>query len=175
MSRRMRGALGVLLAVGMALAVAAPAAAATTGSETFNGVIVTSGVSGERVVVSSVVVAKGVFSGVGRIVEIPNLPGDPDNVSRDDLVFAEGNLHIVSTTLDFLFSVNPRSCIVTVTLQQTSTVEGGTRLFAAATGSAVATVTGRGLAPRNPDGSCALEQAALHEQDMIAASGTLSF
>jgi hypothetical protein len=171
----MRGALGVLLAVGMALAVSAPAAAATTGTETFKGVIVTSGVSGERVVVSSVVVAKGVFSGVGRIVEIENLPGDPDNVSRDDLVFAEGSMHLLSTAPDFSFSVNPRSCIVTVTLQQTSTVEGGTGLFADATGSAVATVTGRGLAARNPDGSCSLEQAALHEVDRIAASGTLSF
>ena len=170
----MRGALGVLLAVGMALAVSAPAAA-TTGTETFKGVIVTSGVSGERVVVSSVVVAKGVFSGVGRVVEIENLPGDPDNVSRDDLVFAEGSMHLVSTTLDFSFSVNPRSCIVTATLQHTSTVEGGTGLFADATGSFTGTVTGRGRAARNPDGSCSLEQAALHEVDRFAASGTLSF
>ena len=99
MSWRMRGALGVLLAAGMALALAAPAAAQTTGTETFNGVIVTSGVTGERVVVSSVVVAKGVFNGVGRIVEVLNLPGDPDTVSRDDLVFAEGGMHLVSTTL----------------------------------------------------------------------------
>jgi hypothetical protein len=81
MSWRVRGALDVLLAVGMGLAVAAPAAAATSGSETFDGVIVTSGVSGDRVMVNSVVVAKGVFSGVGRIVEIPNLPGDPANVT----------------------------------------------------------------------------------------------
>jgi hypothetical protein len=175
MSWQIRGPLGVLLAVGMALAMAAPAAAATTGTETFNGLIVTSGVSGERVVVSSVVVAKGVFRGVGRIVEIPNLPGDPGNVSRDDLVFAEGSMHLVSTTLDFSFSVNPRSCVVSATLQQTGTVEGGTGLFADATGSLAGTVTGRGLAPRNPDGSCSLERVALHEQDMIAASGTLSF
>ena len=39
---------------------AAPATAQTTGNETFSGTIVTSGSSGERVVVSSVVVAKGV-------------------------------------------------------------------------------------------------------------------
>src|SRR5438552_7008546 len=109
MRRQVSAVLGPLLAAGIALALAIPAAAATTGSETFNGVIVTSGVSGERVVVSSVVVAKGVFSGVGRVVEIPNLPGDPGNVSRDDLVFAEGSMHLVSTVVDFSFSVNPRS------------------------------------------------------------------
>ena len=106
MRRQMRGALGALLAVGIALAVSAPAAAQTTGSETVNGVIVTSGASGERVVISSVLVAKGVFDGVGRVVEIPNLPGDPDNVSRDDLVFADGSIHIVTTNLDFSGSVN---------------------------------------------------------------------
>ena len=33
------------------------------------------------------------FSGVGRIVELPNLPDDPDNVGRDDLVFPEGIMH----------------------------------------------------------------------------------
>jgi hypothetical protein len=175
MSWRMRGALGVLLAAGVALAVAAPAAAQTSGSETFDGVIVTSGVSGERVVVNSVVVAKGVFSGVGRVVEIPNLPGDPDNVSRDDLVFAEGSIHIVSTIVDFSVSVNPHSCLGRATLQQTGEVTGGTGLFAAATGSFTATVTGPAILARNPDGSCSFEQAALHEVDRFATSGTLSF
>jgi hypothetical protein len=171
----MRGALGALLTVGIALAVSAPATAQTTGNETFKGVIVTSGVSGARVVVSSVVVARGVFRGVGRVVEIENLPGDPDNVSRDDLVFADGSIHLVSATLDFSFDINPRSCIFSVTLQQTGTVVGGTGRFAAATGSSTATVTGRGRALRNPDGSCSLDQTALHEVDKIASSGTLSF
>ena len=170
----MRGALGVLLAVGMALAVAAPAAAAT-GSETFDGVVVTSGVSGDRVVVNSVVVAKGVFSGVGRVVEIENLPGDPDNVSRDDLVFAEGSIHIVSTIVDLSFSVNPHSCLVRATAQATGEITGGTGLFAAASGSYTSTVTGSAVFPRNPDGSCSLEQNALHEEDRFAVSGTLSF
>lgn len=71
--------------------------------------------------------------------------------------------------------MNPQSCIVSATLQQTGTVEGGTGLFTDATGSFAGTVTGRGLAPRNPDGSCSLEQPALHEEDRVAASGTLSF
>jgi hypothetical protein len=175
MRSRIRGALGVLAAVGMALAVAAPAAAATTGNETFKGVIVTSGVSGERVVVNSVVVAKGVFSGVGEVVEVPNLPGDPDNVSRDDLVFAEGSMHLVNTTVEFSFSVNPHSCLARATLQQTGEVVGGTGLFADASGSFTATVTGPAILARNPDGSCSFEQPALHEVDRFAASGTLSF
>lgn len=175
MRRQIRGALGVLLAAGMALAVAAPAAAETTGTETFKGVIVTSGVSGERVVINSVIVAKGVFRGVGEIVEVPNLPSDPENVSRDDLVFAEGTIHIVNTTVDFSFSVNPHSCLGRATLQQTGEIVGGTGLFANASGSFTATVTGIALFARNPDGSCALEQPALHEVDRITASGTLSF
>jgi hypothetical protein len=175
MSWRVRGALGVLLAAGMALAVAWPAAAATTGAETFDGVIVTSGVSGERVVVNSVVVAKGVFSGVGRVVEIPNLPGDPDNVSRDDLVFAEGSMHLVSTIVDFSVSVNPHSCLGRATIQQTAEIIGGTGAFAAASGSFTATVGGPAVLARNPDGSCSFEQPALHEVDKFTVSGTLSF
>jgi hypothetical protein len=57
--------------------------------------------------ISSVAVAKGVFNGVGRIVEIPAQSGGPPNVSRDDLVYPEG------TTL------NPHSCLFRTTLQET--------------------------------------------------------
>jgi len=117
----------------------------------------------------------GVFSGVGRIVEIPNLPGDPDNVARDDLVFADGSIHLISTTVDASLSVNPHSCIVSFTVQETGAVVSGTGRFAAASGGFVGTVTGRGVAGRNPDGSCSFEQTARHEVDMIASSGTLSF
>src|SRR6266513_3810063 len=93
----------VLLAAGTALAISAPAAlpaaAATSGSETVSGRLVTSGVSGTRTAISSVAVARGVFNGVGRIVEIPSQPGDPPNVSRDDLVYPEGTMHLVNTTV----------------------------------------------------------------------------
>jgi hypothetical protein len=34
---------------------------------------------------------------------------------------------------------------------------------------------GGGLSPRDPDGSCSTTQPSLHEVDMIASSGTLSF
>lgn len=175
MRRQLRAMLCASLALGFVLAWSAPATAQTTGSETFKGVIVTSGASGQRVVVTSVVVAKGVFNGVGRVVEIPNLPGDSDNVSRDDLVFGVGTIHIVSTTLDASFSLNPRSCRFNVTVQQTSEVVGGSGLFAAATGSSTATVRAQGLLARNPDRSCSFEQAPLHEVDTLASSGSLSF
>jgi hypothetical protein len=171
---------GVLLAAGIAVAVAAatalPAAAATTGSETISGTIVTSGVSGTRTEISSVLVAKGVFRGVGRIVELPDLPTDPPNSSRDDLVFPEGTMHLVSGPGQITsFSLNPRNCLFRLTLQQTGEVTGGTGQFTAATGSFTNTVSGQGLAPRNPDGSCAITQPGLHEVDMITLSGTLSF
>jgi hypothetical protein len=167
--------LGGVLVVGAALAVAAPAAAQTSGAERFTGVIVASGASGERQVIGSVVVGRGVFNGVGRIVEVPNLPTDPDNVARDDLVFTGGSLHLVSTTIDFSFSVNPRSCAITASLQQTGEIVGGTGRFAGASGSSTATVTARGLTARNPDGSCSLEHATLYEVDTITSNGTLSF
>ncbi len=174
-----RQVTGALLATGIALAISAatvmPAAAATSGSETIRGTIVTSGVSGTRTVISSVIVAKGVFTGVGRIVEVPSLPTDPDNVSRDDLVFPEGTMHLVSTTVGASFTVDPDSCLFRLTLQQTGEIAGGTGQFAAATGSSTGTVSGQGLLPRNPDGSCSGTQTPLHEVDMIASSGTLSF
>jgi len=174
-----RQVIGTLLAAGIALATCAttamPAAAATSGSETFRGTIVASGVSGTRTVISSVVVAKGVFRGVGRIVEVPSLPTDPDNVSRDDLVFPEGTMHLVSTTVGASFSLSPHSCLFKVTLQQTGEITGGTGQFAAATGGGTGTVSAQGLLPRNPDGSCSTTQLPRHEVDMIASSGTLSF
>jgi hypothetical protein len=174
-----RQVTGALLAAGIALAVstatALPAAAAT-GGETFSGAIVTSGVSGARTVINSVIVAKGVFSGVGRVVEIPNLPNDPPNASRDDLVFPEGTMHLVSTSGELTsFSLNPHSCLFRLTVQQTGQIVGGTGQFAAAAGSSTGTVTAQGVGARNPDGSCSDTQPALHEVDMLTASGTLSF
>src|SRR5436853_279144 len=166
--KRNTKALGALLVIGVAIAVSAPAAAGATGNESFKGVIVTSGSSGERLVVSSVVVGHGVFDGVGRDVEIANLPTDPDNVTRDDLVFADGSIHIVSTIVDASFSLNPQSCVFSATVQQTGR-------FAGAAGSYTGTVIAHGLAGRNPDGSCSEELAARHEVDLLASSGSLSF
>lgn len=168
-------ALLTVLAVVTGLAVLVPAAAGTSGSETFDVTLVVSGASGERNLIAAVVVAKGVFKGNGRLVEVPNLPTDPDNVSRDDLVFAAGTLHLLSTLVDFSASVNPNSCRVDVTIVQTTEVVGGTGQFAGASGSFDSTLSGKGRAARNADGSCALDQGLLHEKDKIALVGTLTF
>ena len=163
-------------ALAAATVTAVPAAAATSGSQTFKGAIVTSGVSGTRTVITAVVIAKGTFSGVGRIVEVENQPGDPDRVTRDDLVFARGSMHLKSTTLgDPTPSVDPRSCVATITIHQTGKIVGGTGKFTAAKGRFTATVTARAVLARNPDGSCSLEQDPLHEVDLITATGTLSY
>jgi hypothetical protein len=174
-----RQVTAALLAAAGALAISAatalPAAAATSGSETLRGTLVTSGVSGTRTVLSSVVVATGVFTGVGRIVEVPSLPTDPPGSSRDDLVFPEGTIHLLSITVGASFSLNPHSCLFRLTLQQTGEITGGTGQFADATSSSTGTVSAQGLLPRNPDRSCSTTQTPLHEVDMIASSGTLSF
>ena len=171
--------IGALLGAGTALAISAaaalPAAAATSGSETVNGILVTSGMSGTRTDISSVAVARGVFDGVGQIVEIPARPGDPANVSRDDLVYPEGTMHLVNTTVGFSSTLNPHSCLFLATLQENSRITGGIGLFAHASGTFTGTISPQGLLPRNPDGSCAVGQPSLHEVDTVTFSGTLSF
>ena len=168
---------GAVLAAGIALAISAatalPAAAATTGNETLSGTIVTSGVSGTRTVITAVIRAQGVFTGVGRIVEIPGQPGDQTN--QDDLVFRQGTMHLVSTPTGGSFSIDPHSCVATVTVTSTAQITGGTGQFANASGDFTGTDTGRGVAARNPDGSCSTTQAPLHEVEMLTSTGTLSF
>ena len=115
------------------------------------------------------------FDGVGRIVELPAQPGDPPNVSRDDLVYPEGTMHLVNTTVGFSSTLNPRSCLFRATLQENSQITGGIGLFAHASGTFTGTISPRRLLPRNPDGSCAAGQPSLHEVDTVTFSGTLSF
>jgi len=175
---RFRKLSAVLLAASMAvLASSLPASAEplASGNETMSGAIVVSGLSGARNVVSSAIVAKGAFSGVGKIVERDNLPGDPDTVSRDDLVFAQGTLHIVNTNLDVSFQLDPRTCVYSVNAKQTSRIEGGTGRFVHSSGTFAATVVAHGIGSRHPDGSCADDQAPLSEVDGIEAHGTLAF
>jgi len=171
---------GALLAAGTALAIsAAPVmpAAAASGTETLSGTIVFAAVPGTntRTVISSVVRARGLFKGVGRVVElVPPAAG----VSQDDLVFRSGTMHVVSTAGALLsFSVNPHSCLFTGTQQFTWDVTGGTGQFDDAIGSFTGTVSAVALLARNPDGSCSLTPLPfpLHEVDKFAESGTLSF
>jgi hypothetical protein len=175
MRRRERRVLGVLLATAIVLP-SAPALAATTkgGAESLTGAVVISGRSGTRTVVRSVIVARGAFNGVGRIVEVQKLPADPGNVSRDDLVFAEGTLHVVTKSSGPSLSMNPRTCAYDARARQTTTVEGGTGRFSAATGRFSGTVEAFGLATREADGSCTLKRAPLAELDALLSRGSLS-
>jgi hypothetical protein len=173
---------GALLAAGTALAIsAAPAmtaAAATSGTETLSGTIVFVAGPGtnSRTVIGSVVRARGVVRGVGRVVEL--VPPDPAGESRDDLVFRSGTMHVVSTAGTLLSgSVNPHSCLFTGTEEFTWDVTGGTGQFDDVIGSFTGTERAVALLARNPDGSCSLTPLPfpLHEVDKFAESGTLSF
>jgi hypothetical protein len=175
MGRQAKLGLAVLLAAGIIGAFATTAAAQTSGSETFDGTIVASAsASGDRTVQASVIRARGAFDGVGRIVEVPNGPGDPDNILRDDLVFAAGSMHIVTTVVDVSMSVDPRSCVAVATVQQTAEIQGGTGAFAAASGSFVGMLRARIVLARNPDRSCS-DSSTVIEIDTISAHGTLAF
>src|SRR3954466_11678708 len=83
-------------------------AGAASGPQTFTGTIITDAAGGERHIVKSIVVAHGAFNGVGTIVEVPNQPGDSEDIFRDDLVFAQGTLHLVTTNLDSALSFIPQ-------------------------------------------------------------------
>src|SRR4051794_39466646 len=163
------------LVIGAVLAASPPATARTSGHETFSGFIAASNASGTREVVSSAVVGTGAFRGTGRVVEVPNLPNDPGSVSRDELVFAGGLMHLVTTNGRATFSIDPRTCVGTFTIQQTQTIEGGTGRFSRASGAFAGTLIGRGLATRNPDGSCNADQGPSFELDTFTLSGRLAF
>ena len=178
MKWHMRGTLGALLAVVAMLvtAASAPAAAGTSGSERFDGGLVASNASGKRTVAGSVIAMSDVFTGVGRIVERPNRPGDSAKVSRDDLVFATGTLHIVNKDRRHpSLAVNRRTCTAMFKVPKTTTVDGGTGRFAGATGTFVGAVSGSGVARRRADGSCDQQHAAVVEIDTVTGAGTLMF
>lgn len=163
------------LASGFTLAVAVhPAAAKTAATETFRGQIIAPARSGRRHVVASIIVMQGDFTGVGKIVEVPNRPGDPENVSRDKLVFPSGTLQIRSASQPPKISADPHTCAITATIKQTTTVEGGTREFRHASGTFASTIHAWGVAARNPDGSCNSHADPLLDADAISARGTLS-
>ena len=166
------GLVAISLAVGFA---PAPATAAGQGSETFNGVLFASGATGSRVVLTTAIVMRGVFNGVGRIVEVPNLPNDPENVLRDDLVFADGAIHFVSTGLTFSFTIDPRTCIGKVSGTQSIAVVGGTGRFAHATGGFAGVLAASAIARRNVDGTCDVQSLPLLEVDHVSGTGSLSF
>ena len=175
MRRKMIGGLGAMLATGLTITTTvAPAATRTTGKESFRGVLIAGGKANTRNIISTFVAADGVFSGHGRIVEVPNRPGDADNIFRDDLVFPQGKLHLVTTNRSFKTSVNPKTCALRATIRQTARIEGGTGMFRHATGTFVGGVQGRGVTLRSPDGTCSQHGALLLEVDLVSGHGTLA-
>jgi|tagenome__1003787_1003787.scaffolds.fasta_scaffold20404471_2 hypothetical protein len=164
-----------VLAITLPNLVTTPAIAAATNHQTFDGFILVSGTTGTRTVVASGILARGAFTGVGTIVELPNLPTDPDNASRDDLRFRGGSMHLVSFLQDAQFSLNPLTCRFTARVTQTSQVRGGTGRFSSAVGDFTATGTARGRGARADDGSCSQTSAPLSELDTLAMTGTLSY
>jgi hypothetical protein len=176
MRRQVRAALGPVLAIGLTLgASAAPTAARTTGRESIKGTIVATGAGATRTVVSSAIFATGAFTGAGRDVEVASRPGDPQNVSRDDLAFPRATIHIVNTSQPPMGSMNPQTCAGTVRIKQVTKVWGGTASFRHASGTFAGTLRGWGVAPRKPDGTCEQQAELLLEVDVISMRGTLSF
>ena len=175
MRRNVWAALGTALGIGLMLIATATAAARTTGKESFRGTIIAPAESGTRNVVSTFIVARGVFMGVGEIVEVGNRPRDPDNVTRDDLVFPSGTLHVRNMSQAPHFSVDQQSCAFTARVKQTTTIEGGTGRFRHASGTFTGGVRAWGVGARNPDGSCNQQADAVLEVDAVSALGRLSF
>ena len=173
MQRRKPILLVVLLAGATALS--APSAGAASGPQAFTGTIITDAAGGDRHIVKSIVIAHGAFNGVGTIVEVPNRPGDGEDIFRDDLVFPQGMLHLVTANLGFAFDVIPRSCRFTASVKQTGEIAGGTGLFADASGSGAGGVVAHGTAARAADGSCDPFAPNPHEVDRISSTGTLSY
>src|SRR4051812_27353162 len=95
------GAPAVAQTTGAQTTGAQAAGARTAGAERFSGFLLSSGISGDRQVLATRVWASGIFTGVGHIVERPNLPKDSDDVSRDNLVFPAGTLRILNRNLGF--------------------------------------------------------------------------
>jgi hypothetical protein len=177
MRRQGKATLGAVLAAGLTLAATAgaPATARTKGTESFKATIVASNPSGTRTVLSSTVFVSGVFTAVGRIREVDNRPGDPDDVNRDDVVFRRGTLHFRNTSQPPSISLDPQTCVATIRIEQTTQIQGGTRRFRHASGTLAGTLHGWGVAARNPDGSCSQELPSLLEVAVLSSRGTISY
>lgn len=164
-------AIAAVTAAMLSTGVAAAPAHATTGRESFHGFIVKT--RGD--VDLTRIAFRGVFDGVGRIVEKGAKPGDADNVNRDDLVFRGGTMHLVSTNHRVRVHLNPKTCWLSVRVRQTNRIAGGTGMFRHASGSFRGTVRAFGVFPRKADGSCRQNRELLHEIDLVRGRGRLTF
>ena len=67
--------------------------------QSFTGTIITDAAGGERHIVRHRGRPRR-LQGVGTIVEVPNQPGEGEDIFREDLALAQGTLHLVTTNLD---------------------------------------------------------------------------
>jgi hypothetical protein len=171
----MRRTAGVGIVLMFALLVLAPPAVARTrGKERLRGVVIATNQGGQRTVVSGWASFRGVLNATARIVEVANRPGDPDNVSRDNLVFPDGTMHIVNTNKPPTVTIDPMTCAYSVRLSQTTKITGGTRRFRRASGTSRGTIHDWGVGARKPDGSCDQQSASLIDVVDLAGHGKLS-
>jgi hypothetical protein len=158
------------------LAPAVPAfGAGGSGNERFSGYLVATGTgSNPRHIERTQIVARGVVNAIGHIVEIPNRPTDSDNVTRDDLVFSTGTMHLKNINKSFRVHIDPQTCLLTVSISQVGTITGGTGRFAHAGGHFQGSVSGWGVAARGKNGACSTTKALVLEVDVVSAHGTLT-
>ncbi|WP_156411652.1 hypothetical protein [Nocardioides sp. Soil805] len=142
-----------------------------TGPESFNGFLVKTNGS----IDITRIAFHGAFDGVGRIIETGARPGDPDNVNRDNLVFADGTMHLLSTNNDVKFHLNPTTCRLSAWVQQTNQITGGTGIFRNSSGTFKGTVRAFGVFPRKANGRCKQTGELLHEVDLVDGHGHFTF
>ena len=143
--------------------------------QSFEGTIIASGESGKRTVVNSLIVARGVFTGSGRIVEVDNRPWRSRQRQPGQPRVPAGHHAPARREQDAEDLADPQTCALTIRIQQTGRIQGGTRMFRDASGTFTGSVRVWGVAVRNPDGSCSQEADLLLEGDVVSARGTLSF
>ena len=150
-------------------------AAQVSGAESARGFLVAvPDAAGNRRVVGSFIRLTGVVNADGRVVEVPNLPGDSDQVARDDLVFANGTMHLISTNQHVAVRLDRATCTLTTRIAQSSVIEGGTGDYTNANGSSAATVVSVTELARTPAGACAIRQLPVGEIDILTSVGTLA-
>ncbi len=122
----------------------------TTGQQTFTRVL-RGNLSEDQPRVSRVV-ATGVLNAGGTEQFDPDVPGDP--ASRQSFVFRAGTISTRTFDEEVDVSIDPRTCVGTLTVTGQEEVVGGSGAFEGAGGSGTLTESGRLFAARNPDGTC---------------------
>lgn len=151
-----RGTAGV--ALGLLVLAAAPASAATTGSQRFTFLIREAPDES-----SCQVAAAGPISGVGTCV----LDEQSEEVTVVHVTLPTGTLELTVTNVEHSSQFNQQACVFRFTETETFTITGGTGAYAAATGSGTDVLQGVFVLPRSADG-CDRSQ----ERGVIVARAT---